>query len=268
MGRRSGVRGRASGRRSPSSAQRRRRYGGSHGDARQLSGDVPGSIFGTGRADNRHVVEQIGELVFDRAKRWVTLAGRPLRLTITEYRLLRAPSLDAGGVATYQTLMPRIWGEKGGGNMEALKRALTKLRRKLGDDARKPRTSSAGAASATACPRQQCVDAGQAHERSGPGPRVPAALPSADARRVRSSAVVALLELRHEAPGIRRGAAALRPPPETADAAELDMVDHRVPHGLQPVVIAGPAPLRPEVFRLAQRHVHRENRPRRSGRIG
>ena len=139
MGRRSGIRGKASGRRSPSWAQRRRRYGGSHGDARQLSGDVPGSIFGTGRADNRHVVEQIGELVFDRAKRWVTLAGRPLRLTITEYRLLRAPSLDAGGVATYQTLMPRIWGEKGGGNMEALKRALTKLRRKLSDDAKKPR---------------------------------------------------------------------------------------------------------------------------------
>ena len=82
---------------------------------------------------------RVGELVFDRAKRRVTLAGRALRLTATEYRLLHALSLDAGGVATYETLMRRVWGEKGGGNMEALRSAVTKLRRKLGDNARKPR---------------------------------------------------------------------------------------------------------------------------------
>ena len=82
---------------------------------------------------------RVGELALDRAKRRVTLAGRPLRLTATEYRLLHALSLDAGGVATYETLMRRVWGEKGGGNMEALRSAVTKLRRKLGDDARKPR---------------------------------------------------------------------------------------------------------------------------------
>ena len=82
---------------------------------------------------------RVGELAFDRAKRRVTLAGRPLRLTRTEYRLLHALVLDAGGVATYETLMRRIWGEQGGGNMEALRSAVAKLRRKLGDDARKPR---------------------------------------------------------------------------------------------------------------------------------
>ena len=82
---------------------------------------------------------RVGELVFDRAKRRVTLAGRALRLTATEYRLLHALILDAGGVATYETLMRRVWGEKGGGNMEALRSAVAKLRRKLGDDARKSR---------------------------------------------------------------------------------------------------------------------------------
>ncbi|MYA59134.1 MAG: response regulator transcription factor [Chloroflexi bacterium] len=46
------------------------------------------------------MVERIGEFVSDRAKRRVTLAGRPLRLTITEYRMLRALSLNASGVAT------------------------------------------------------------------------------------------------------------------------------------------------------------------------
>ena len=81
----------------------------------------------------------VGELALDRSNRRVTLAGRALRLTATEYRLLDALSLDAGGVATYGTLIRRIWGEKGGGNVEALRSAVAKLRRKLGDDARKPR---------------------------------------------------------------------------------------------------------------------------------
>lgn len=69
----------------------------------------------------------------------MTLAGRVLRLTATEYRLLTALSLDAGGLAIYETLLRRVWGEKGGGNMEALRSAVAKLHRKLGDDARKPR---------------------------------------------------------------------------------------------------------------------------------
>ena len=69
----------------------------------------------------------------------MTLSGHPLRLTRTEYRLLHALSLDAGGVATYDTRRRRFWGEEGSGNMEALRSAVTKLRRKLGDDAKKPR---------------------------------------------------------------------------------------------------------------------------------
>ena len=35
--------------------------------------------------------------------------------------------------------MRRVWGEKGGGNVEALRSAVAKLRRGLGDYARKPR---------------------------------------------------------------------------------------------------------------------------------
>ena len=42
-------------------------------------------------------------------------------------------------MATYETLLRRVWGEKGEGNLEALRSAVAKLRRKLGDDARKPR---------------------------------------------------------------------------------------------------------------------------------
>lgn len=64
---------------------------------------------------------------------------RALRLTATRYLLLEALSLDAGGVATYEKPMRRVWSEKGGGNIEALRSAVAKLRRRLGDYARKPR---------------------------------------------------------------------------------------------------------------------------------
>ena len=67
------------------------------------------------------------------------LAGRALQLTATKYRLLHALSLDTGGVGTYETLIRRVWSEKGGGNVEALRSAVAKLRREFGDDARKPR---------------------------------------------------------------------------------------------------------------------------------
>ena len=39
----------------------------------------------------------LGDLAIDYEKRLVTVAGRPVRLTATEYGLLRALSLDAGG---------------------------------------------------------------------------------------------------------------------------------------------------------------------------
>ena len=81
---------------------------------------------------------RIGELAIDRAKRRVTMAGRPVRLTATEYRLLHALSLDAGGATTYESLQRRVWGE-GKGNPDAVRSAIRKLRRKLGDDARNPR---------------------------------------------------------------------------------------------------------------------------------
>ena len=81
---------------------------------------------------------RVGDLEIDRAKRRVTVAGRPVRLTATEYRLLHALSLDAGGATAYEVLQRRVWGP-GKGDPQAVRSAVTKLRRKLGDDARNPR---------------------------------------------------------------------------------------------------------------------------------
>ena len=81
----------------------------------------------------------LGELAIDRAKRRVTVAGRPVRLTATEYRLLHALSLDAGGATTYEALQRRVWGGRGRGNPQAVRSAVRKLRRKLSDDIGRPK---------------------------------------------------------------------------------------------------------------------------------
>ncbi len=82
---------------------------------------------------------RLGELAIDYARHRVTVAGRPVRLSATEYDLLRMLALGAGGVLTYQSLLHRIWGEPAGDNVQPLRSAVKKLRRKLGDDAATPR---------------------------------------------------------------------------------------------------------------------------------
>ena len=57
-----------------------------------------------GVALNRHGASApfvLGDLAIDRATRRVTVAGRAVRLTAIEYKLLHTLSLDAGGATTY-----------------------------------------------------------------------------------------------------------------------------------------------------------------------
>ena len=81
---------------------------------------------------------RLGDLAIDYEKRRVTVAGRPVRLTATEYGLLRALSLNAGGVTTYDALLRQVWGERAVSDAHPVRTAVKKLRRKLGDKARKP----------------------------------------------------------------------------------------------------------------------------------
>ena len=81
----------------------------------------------------------LGDLTIDYAERRVTLAGRPVRLTATEYGLLAELSANAGRVLTYERLLERVWGEKGDGDVRPMRTIASKLRRKLGEDADDPR---------------------------------------------------------------------------------------------------------------------------------
>ena len=95
----------------------------------------------------------LGDLIIDYAERSVTLAGRPLPLIAMEYRLLAELSSNAGRLLTYEHLLERVWGEKSSGDVRPMRTIVSKLRRKLGDDADNPILSSQSLASVTRCPR-------------------------------------------------------------------------------------------------------------------
>ncbi len=80
----------------------------------------------------------LGDLTIDYVERRVTLAGRLVELMAIEYRLLVELSANAGRVVTQEQLLQRIWGERSGGDLRPMRTIVSRLRRKLGDDANKP----------------------------------------------------------------------------------------------------------------------------------
>ena len=81
----------------------------------------------------------LGDLTLDYASRAVTVAGRPVTLTVTEYNLLYELSVNAGLALTFDHLLDRVWGMKDTGNRSNLRSYVRRLRNKLGDDAANPR---------------------------------------------------------------------------------------------------------------------------------
>ena len=76
---------------------------------------------------------RLGDLAIDYARSRVTVAGRPVHLTATEYKLLRVLSRDAGGILTYDALLHQVWGAPAGSNPQPVRSFAKKLRRKLGE---------------------------------------------------------------------------------------------------------------------------------------
>ncbi len=81
---------------------------------------------------------EVGDLSIRYDEREVTLAGRGVDLTATEYGLLRVLSTNAGRFMTTNSLLRQVWGRRGGGNSARVRTYVKKLRRKLGDDAANP----------------------------------------------------------------------------------------------------------------------------------
>ncbi len=80
----------------------------------------------------------LGNLTIDYAERRVSIAGRPVQLTATEYGLLFELSVNAGRVLTHDQLLQRVWGPGKSGDVRALRTHLRRLRGKLGENASDP----------------------------------------------------------------------------------------------------------------------------------
>ncbi len=78
------------------------------------------------------------DLIIDYSERIVTLAGRRIDLVAMEYRVLAELSANGGRVLTYEQLLDRVWGDKSTGDVRPMRTIITKLRRKLRDDASSP----------------------------------------------------------------------------------------------------------------------------------
>ena len=94
----------------------------------------------------------LGDLTIDYAERLVTLAGRPVEVSPTEYDLLVELSISGGRVVPHEHLLQRVWGARKSGTVRTLRTHLLRVRRKLGEDPETPPTSSPNPASATVCP--------------------------------------------------------------------------------------------------------------------
>ena len=82
---------------------------------------------------------ELAEMIIDFSSRRVSLSGEEIKLTATEYKLLHELATNAGRVLTHDQLLQRVWGAEYSGEGHLVRAIVRNLRRKLGDDARKPR---------------------------------------------------------------------------------------------------------------------------------
>ncbi|MGI8891009.1 MAG: response regulator [Chthoniobacterales bacterium] len=82
-------------------------------------------------SETNQPVFQSGPLVVDFAARQVQLDGAEIKLTPTEYSLLRVLVQNAGKVVTHRQLLRTVWGEKAESQAQYLRVYVTHLRKKL-----------------------------------------------------------------------------------------------------------------------------------------
>jgi len=81
---------------------------------------------------------EFGPLGLDAATHKATKDGRPLDLTITEFRLLEYLMINAGSLVPTRTLLKQVWGYDDAGATDVVRVTVYRLRRKIEDDPKSP----------------------------------------------------------------------------------------------------------------------------------
>jgi two-component system, OmpR family, KDP operon response regulator KdpE len=108
-----------------------------------------GELLARLRVAQRHAVPAAEESVFrsgnlevDFTGRLVKLGGKEIRMTATEYSLLRLLVRHAGRVLTHRQILREVWGPKYEEQTHYLRVYIAHLREKLENDPSKPRLIS------------------------------------------------------------------------------------------------------------------------------
>ena len=84
-------------------------------------------------------VLQAGPLLLDGGQHSVTRDGEPLGLTVTEFRLLRCLMASPNVVMPGKTLLKQVWGYDDNSDLNLVRTAIHRLRRKIEHDPSNPR---------------------------------------------------------------------------------------------------------------------------------
>lgn len=76
---------------------------------------------------------ETGDLVIDRERYLVTVAGQPVRLTFTEFQALWIIAEYGGRVVTYERMAEELWGRESARSRRRLAVIVSRVRAKLGD---------------------------------------------------------------------------------------------------------------------------------------
>jgi two-component system KDP operon response regulator KdpE len=90
------------------------------------------------RPEEEVSVFKLGDLVVDLTARVVTCAGREIKLTATEYALLRLFVRHPGRVLTHRYILREVWGPKSEEHRQYLRVYVTHLRQKIEADPTSP----------------------------------------------------------------------------------------------------------------------------------
>jgi DNA-binding response OmpR family regulator len=103
----------------------------------ELTARVRAVLARTGSEESGEILAA-GSLSLDPRKREVRLAGEPVELTPTEFRLLNMLIERAGEAISQEELIQKVWGEHQLGSSSGLRRYIWLLRKKIEADPQNP----------------------------------------------------------------------------------------------------------------------------------
>jgi DNA-binding response OmpR family regulator len=99
---------------------------------RELVLRVKNLLRGTSAADSHGEVTQFGSLKIDRSRHRVTIRGRPVEMTLTEFNLVALLAECRGRVQSRQQLLRDVWGYNNIIDTRTVDTHMRRLRAKLG----------------------------------------------------------------------------------------------------------------------------------------